>query len=324
LDFAGPAADATGIEARVNRAVSSVSADPVDPAAPNAVPGVARGSAVNMLGAAATAVLSFVIVAVVTRGMNKLDAGVVFTATSLFILVESLARLGADIGIVHHLSGALAFDSDETKRGGQPAARDRTATNVLLASLLPVTAAATLAGLVLLAITVPLQHLVVGTHRGHSSHGMAIVVVLAVTMPFAAAYDVMTAATRALGSVRPTVLVERLLRPLIQLAGVGVAVALNANVAVVVAAWTLPYLVCAVVMSGWLRLLMRRAKVPLWSSDWRSVVRPVWSFTGPRAVASVLQSALQRCDPVHCGWPTRQPGGGLLGATAAAPAVGAG
>jgi O-antigen/teichoic acid export membrane protein len=251
-----------------------------------------------MLGAAATAILSFVIVAVVTRGMDKFDAGVVFTATSLFILVESLARLGADVGIVHHLSGALAFAGDDARRADPSAAGDRTATDVLLASLLPVVAVATLAGLALLAITVPLQHLVVGSHAGPASHGMAIVVVLAVTMPFAAAYDVMTAATRALGTMRPTVLIERLLRPVIQLAGVGIAIALNANPAAVVATWTLPYLVCAFVMGGWLRLLMRRARVPLWSSQWRGMLGPVWAFTGPRAVASVLQSALQRLDIV--------------------------
>jgi O-antigen/teichoic acid export membrane protein len=239
---------------------------------------------VNVLGAAVTAVLSFVVVAVVTRGMSKVDAGVVFTATSLFILVEALARLGADVGIVHHLAGALARS------------RDRAATNVLLASLLPVTVGATITGLVLLALAGPLQPLIVGHHSVH--HGIAIVVVLAVSMPFAAAYDVMTAATRALGSTRPTLFVERLFRPITQLVLVGAAVALHKGPAVVVGAWTLPYLATAVVMAVWLRFLLRGAGVPLWSAEWHSELRPVWTFTGPRAVASVLQMALQRLDIV--------------------------
>jgi O-antigen/teichoic acid export membrane protein len=264
--------------------VSSVSTGSLERPTPNAVSGVARGSAVNVVGAAVTAVLSFVVVAVVTRGMDKVDAGVVFTATSLFVLVEALARFGADVGIVHHLSGALAEG------------RERAATNVLLASLLPVTAGAALAGLIMLGVSVPLEHLVVGRHG--VGHGMAIVVILALTMPFAAAYDVMTAATRAVGSVRPTVVVERVLRPIVQLVAVGVAVGVNANPAVVVGAWTLPYLAVAVVMAIWLRLLLRRASVPLWSPEWRTVLRPVWSFTGPRAVASVMQMALQRLDIV--------------------------
>jgi O-antigen/teichoic acid export membrane protein len=67
---------------------------------------------------------------------------------------------------------------------------------------------------------------------------------------------------------------------------------------VIVAAWTLPYVATAVAMAAWLRLLLRRAKVPLWSPVWRSVLRPVWRFTGPRAAASVLQMALQRLDIV--------------------------
>lgn len=252
---------------------------------PNAVAGVARGSAVNILGAAITAVLSFVVVTVVTRGMDRVDAGVVFTATSLFVLVEAFARFGADVGIVHHLAGALA----ERK--------DRNATDVLLASLLPVVIGSTVAGLVLLAATVPVEHLVTGSGSG-SGHGLAIVVVLAVTMPVAAAYDVMTAATRALGTMRPTVLIERVLRPVVQLAAVAVAVAVGASTAVVVAAWTLPYLASAVVMTWWLVALMRRVGIPLWSSGWRSSLRPVWVFTGPRAVASVMQMALQRLDIV--------------------------
>lgn len=264
--------------------MSSAIAGSLDQPDRTAVHGVARGSAINVVGAAATAVLAFVVVAVITRGMTRLEAGVVFTATSLFVLVEALARLGADVGVVHHLSGALAQG------------RERAASNVLLASLLPVTVGATVAGLVLLAVTGPLQHLVVGDHR--ASHGMAIIVVLAVSMPFAAAYDVMTAATRALGSTRPTFVVERLLRPIAQLVLVAVSIALHKGPAVVIAAWTLPYVVAATVMAIWLRRLLRRAAVPLWSAEWPSALRPVWAFTAPRAAASVLQMALQRLDIV--------------------------
>jgi O-antigen/teichoic acid export membrane protein len=265
----------------VDRAVSSVTAGSLEQPT-STVRGVARGSAVNVVGAAATAILSFVVVAVVTRGMTKVEAGEVFVATSLFVLVEALARLGADVGIVHHLSGALAQG------------RKRAASNVLLASLLPVTVGATVAGLVLLAVASPLEHLVAGHHG--ASHGMAIIGILAVSMPFAAAYDVMTAATRALGSTRPTFVVERLLRPIAQLVLIGVSIAVHKGPAVVVAAWTMPYLAAAVVMAIWLRALLRRAKVPLWSAEWPSQLRPVWTFTGPRAAASVLQMALQRLD----------------------------
>jgi O-antigen/teichoic acid export membrane protein len=254
-----------------------------------------------MAGAVATAILTFVVVAVITRGLSKLDAGVVFTATSLFFLVESLARLGADVGIVHHLSGAMA-------RGRQTAASD-----VLLASLIPVAIGATLAGAGLVALTVPVEHLVTGSHG--SGHSFAIVVVLAVTMPFAATYDVMTAATRALGSARPTVAVERLLRPIAQLVAIGVALALGGDAAVVVAAWTLPYLPCFAVMAVWLLRMMRHQGVPSWSPGWRSVVGPVWRFTGPRAAASVMQSALQRLDIVLVG--------ALVGLPAAAVYTGA-
>lgn len=262
--------------------VNTISGAPAPAAAPNAVSGVARGSALNLVGSAVTAILSFVVVAVITRGVSKIDAGIVFTATSLFVVVESLARFGADGGVVHHLAGALAEG------------RQKAASNVLLASFLPVAIGSALVGLVIVALAVPLEGLV----AGNGSHRLAIVVIIAVAMPFAATYDVMAGATRALGTQRPTVIVERLLRPSVQLIAVGLTVAIGGQPVAIVAAWILPYLLSFAVMGVWLRMLLGRSGVPLWSPEWRESLRPVWLFTGPRAAASFLQNALQRLDIV--------------------------
>lgn len=234
------------------------------------------------MGSAVTAILSFVVVAVITRGVSKVDAGIIFTATSLFVVVESLARFGADGGVVHHLAGALAES------------RHKAATDVLLASLLPVAVGSALVGLVIVALEVPLEGLV----AGDGSHRFAIVAIIAVAMPFAATYDVMAGATRALGTQRPTVIVERLLRPTVQLIAVTLTVTIDGQPVAVVAAWILPYVLSFAVMGMWLHMLLGRADVPLWSPEWRQSLRPVWLFTGPRAAASFLQNALQRLDIV--------------------------
>jgi O-antigen/teichoic acid export membrane protein len=263
--------------------VNTISGEPAPKAPPNAVSGVARGSALNLVGSAVTAVLSFVVVAIITRGMDQADAGIVFTATSLFVVVESIARLGADGGIVHHVAGQLAQG------------RRIMASNVLLASLIPVAIGSSLVGIAMIAAAIPIESLVVPAHSGQ---GLLIVVILGVVMPFAATYDVVAAATRALGVQRPTVLVERLFRPTTQVVAVAVTILLGGNAAAVTGAWLLPYIVTFVIMLLWLRRLMNRAAVPLWSAAWRTSMRSVWTFTAPRAVASAMQNALQRLDIV--------------------------
>jgi O-antigen/teichoic acid export membrane protein len=125
----------------------------------------------------------------------------------------------------------------------------------------------------------------------------------------------MTAATRGLGSARPTVLVERTLRPLLQGIGVMLAAALGASGEVVVFAWVAPYVVVTPVMISWLIRLLRRENLPVYSSGWPRAFRMVWRFTLPRAFTGIIQVMLQRFDIILVG--------AILGAPAAAVYTGA-
>src|SRR5215207_10339168 len=66
--------------------------------------GIARGGALNLLGAGITAVAGVLLVVVVTRSLAQAEAGVFFALTSLFLLAEMVARLGTGTGLVYFVA----------------------------------------------------------------------------------------------------------------------------------------------------------------------------------------------------------------------------
>jgi O-antigen/teichoic acid export membrane protein len=243
--------------------------------------GVARSGLANLIGAAYGAAVNLALLVLVARSLSTHDAGVVFATTSLFVLVEAAARLGVDVSIVHFLAGARARN------------RDADIVRYLRTGLIPVVVAGAAAALVLVLAAPAI--LDAALRQASVSHGRALMVVLAAGIPVAAAYDVVVGGTRGLGAVRPTVALERILRPTLQLLFVGAALALGGGPFAVVSAWVAPYVVVALLSGLWLRSLLRDGTAQ------RGGESPVqfaafWSFTLPRGLAGIAQIALQRLD----------------------------
>ena len=254
-----------------------------------------------MVGAGATALLNLLIVVAITRAYDKTDAGIIFAATAVFVLVEATVKLGTDYGIVHFVSSAHARH--------EPAR----VSAAISASLIPVAFAAVVGAAVTLAAAPTLMHTIANGRNAPGTNSMVIVV--AAGVPIAAVYDCLTAATRGMGSARPTVLVERILRPVLQAAGVLAAAVAGASAFVIVLVWIAPYVVVLPIMGAWLRRLLHSAGIALSSWEWRSAFGEVWRFTLPRTFTSVIQVLLQRLDIILVG--------AILGASAAAVYTGA-
>jgi O-antigen/teichoic acid export membrane protein len=245
-------------------------------------------------------VLNLLLVIVVTHGLVKGAAGAVFIVTSVYFVVETVVRLGTDIGIVHFVASRRARDS-----GG--------VTDVIWASFVPLIPAM-LVGAVIVGVLTPVVIHSLASHGG-VDHVWLVGVLIGLAVPVGATYDFMTATTRGLGATRPTVLVERILRPVLQTIGVVAAVAVNANGSVVIVAWIVPYFVTLPIMTLWLRTLLHARQAPLRAKHWRSVFAEVWRFTLPRSMTGILQILLQRLDIVIVG--------AILGGPAAAIYTGA-
>jgi len=244
------------------------------------MPAVARGGVLNLVGAAVSAVTGVLLVIVVTRSMPQAQAGVFFALTSLFLLAEMVARLGTGTGLVYFIARLRRVERTAEIRAVQRVA------------LGPVVALSLVTSAVLLIWTPAFARLV----GDDTPATRTAVVVLAVLLPVTTLSDTLLSATRGYSSMLPTVALDKVGRPVLQLGLVAVAVA-GGSLALLAGAWAVPGAVSAVLAWLWLRRLSHG--LPTARPDRRrrrAIRREFWGFTWPRAVNSLVALALQRLD----------------------------
>jgi O-antigen/teichoic acid export membrane protein len=267
---------------------------------------IARGSTLNLVGAAISATATLGVTVLVTREFSRPAAGAFFTATSLFMIIEILAGLGSYNGVIYFIA--------RLRSPGQISAMIRVA-------VVPVIIVSAAAGCALFVFAEPLARGLLGGHieRGADPVSVARALrVLAFTVPFASLLDTYTGASRSFHDMRPTVIVDRIGRSSIQLLGVAVA-ALAGTTALLAPLWALPYVPASVLAWLWFRQVSGRRLRTMPASLPDGLLIPVnnvaareaarnppagaraagfWRFTAPRAMASTAQIVLQRLDIV--------------------------
>jgi O-antigen/teichoic acid export membrane protein len=249
---------------------------------------LARRGTASVVGAGFSSAFGVLLVVIVTNGFTPAVAGTLFAATSTFLIVESVTLLGTDTGLVRWLPEQLASGRGQDVR------------RTLLVAVLPVLVGSVAVAALVGATAPTLAPVLVGTD---SAPTMTVMLrVLAVVLPVAALHDLVIAATRGAGSMRPTVLVENLGRLGLQALAVLVVFAAGGGALALAAAWSAPYL-GGLAAGGWcLRRLVRRSTAGLAPdvppTGWRTLAREFWAYTTPRAAARVTQTALKRSDIV--------------------------
>ncbi|QGN33898.1 polysaccharide biosynthesis C-terminal domain-containing protein [Microlunatus sp. Gsoil 973] len=243
--------------------------------------GLARRGLFSLGGAAISAIASLLVIVVVTRGSGKTEAGNLFSATSLFVIAESLCALGTATGLVYYIARVRALDRGDGVRG-------------LLRTALPPVIAVSVTVAVLMELLAPS---VAGMISDGSDDTLVIFIrVLAPFLPCAVLFDVLIAGTQGFHTMTPTVLLEKIGRPTLQVALLLVAMLVGENWLMALG-WVAPYAIGLVVVTGAIARLVRKEKhepVTL------RVVPPseFWRYTGPRGIAAVAQLTLQRLDIV--------------------------
>ncbi|HET6529747.1 MAG TPA: polysaccharide biosynthesis C-terminal domain-containing protein [Actinoplanes sp.] len=277
---------------------------------PKGTGGVARGGLANMAGSALAGGTGVVVTWIVARTLGAEPAGAFFAATAAFVLAGGVAKLGTQTGLVYWPARLRATGQDHLlgaclRTGLTPV--------LILSGALAVgmwLAAPAIAGL-----TASGAPDVVADHTA----GLRV---LAVFLPLQALTDALLTATRGYRAMRPTVMLDRVLRSALQLLLVGAAgvsaLWMAAALPVFALAWAAPYLPVTILAGFALRRTYRQGRVAVPASDaWsfgrrgeaeenskrrsrraerRALRRDFWRFTGPRALASVAQLALQRVD----------------------------
>ena len=129
--------------------------------------------------------------------------------------------------------------------------------------------------------------------------GPASLRVLGVLLPFATWNGLTLAGTRAFGRMRTTVAVDKIGRSIAQPVLVFLVSLTGSGVLVLTCAWSVPY-VLAALLSGILfrRFLRRRGTYEHTEQTKtnRELSREFWRFTWPRSITQVSQMAIQRVD----------------------------
>jgi len=246
---------------------------------------LARGALLNLSGAGVSAIASLLLVVVITRGFPKSEAGVVFSATSLFLIALAVTKLGTSTGLVYFISRFRALGTPQRISA------------CLRSAFLPVAVVSCLVGGVTFGLAPQLATVLISGPPGPL---LDILRVLAVCLPLAALFDTCAAATRGFRDMRPTVFLDRFGRPLAQLLLVLLASRTDSAVLLVLA-WAGPYLPSAALSWLWLRRLrLRERSGPAEPPTSEAPVR-FWRFTAPRTVASIAQMTIQRLDIVLVG-----------------------
>lgn len=250
----------------------------------------ARGSVINLFGAGTTAAASFGLTIVVTRGLSAAQAGVFFSATSLFVLVVSVSNLGTKSGLVRFIAAAKETRQTDIIK------------SYIRAAFWPVILACLIFSFALFLLSEQIAPFI---SQDHEFAAAAALRALSWFIPFAAMEKFFLSATRGLGSMRPDALVEHFVRPGLQLA-VAAAIILTGFTSHVIWAWGIPYAVAAAIAWTWWRQMTRTHPV----ANVRSRVGgELWRFSVPRLVTDLAQTAMQRLDIV------------LVGALAGAPSA---
>lgn len=266
---------------------------------------VARGSTLNLAGAGISAVTTLAVTVLVTREFSKPVAGAFFTTTSLFLIVEAVASLGAFTGLVYFLARLRSLGAENRI----PA--------IMRAAVIPVIVVSLVATAALLLAATPLSGLLLDGQLGRAGATPAAVAralrALALTLPFATLLDTFLGASRGYRDMRPTVLIDRIARSSAQLIGIAVA-AVAGSAALLAPLWALPYVPAGAAAWLWLRRIQRRQRerrqdapvIPPPAVGRRLADRRLananprgfWRFTTPRAIASLAQITIQRIDIV--------------------------
>ncbi len=251
---------------------------------------LARGAAVNLVGAAVASLAGFALVALITRNAPEDLAGSFFAVTSLFLLLEGAALLGADTGLARYLPRLEVLN------------RRHEAPRYLKVALWPVLGAACACGLLLFAFAGWAAQLISGSDQ--AADVASALRAVAVLLPFAVLSDSLLSATRAFGFMGPTVVIDKFGRSAVQPLAVVAVLGAGAGLTAMTLAWGAPYLISTVAAALVVLVILRRQRAqhvtaenaPIGAGDGTAVSREFWSYTWPRAVARLCQIGLQRID----------------------------
>lgn len=238
--------------------------------------GLGRRSSLALAGAGVSGVATIAVVLVAARTLPEIAAGEFFVAIAIFAIAQGLASLGAETGLQYFL----------------PTVAPKRARPMVGYVLLSSAALGVVLGLVVFRNASSLGELFADDGSG-TSGTTDVIRLIALVLPFAGVYEVSIGALLASDEIRVSTVLDRVARPLAQVAAM-VAVAANGGGSIgMVLAWSVPIVVTALIAL----VLLRRAELgrPEGHTDEVTPAQFI-RYTWPRSIARVAQVMTQRLD----------------------------
>ncbi len=258
---------------------------PVDPSRGDLTT-LARGGALNLAGSITYGFLSFLLVVIVTRGLGKDASGAFFEAVALFIIASNTAELGADTGLVRMIARYRTIDRAHDTRW------------TLVVALVPVACAGVLLAALGLIFAEPISSIFA---QGQSTDAVEPYIrLLALFLPLSAINTVAVAGTRGFGTMLPSVVVDKMAKPLGWCVLSFAVIAAGLGAGAIALAYGLPIGLSFLAALSWLLVLERRSEHRAYGTE-RQVTRQA------ACSASSGASRLPAVSPVcsrwrSCGW----------------------
>lgn len=238
-----------------------------------------RSTGLALVGAVTTTIANFGL-ALLVASVSSEFAGVFFTTTAVATIAGNSAALGTMTAQIYFMPRAL----EKLSVGPR---------GLVIEALRPVAIAGTTIGIGLAIVAGPLADAI--SREGANPVGASLRM-LAIAIPAWALTASLLGATRGLGSMTPTVVINQVAKPLAQLGGVGVVVlgSETPSTSAVALAWSLPVIAAAMASAIWLWRLGG------FKGNGSSALEPgeFWSYARPRALSTGFQIALERIDVV--------------------------
>jgi len=250
---------------------------------------LARGGALNLLGALTAAVGTTVLYMILTRGFDRPTAGVFLEAVAIFNILSIAGAVGADTGLVWAVSRSIAKQ------------RYRDVRRFVAVAVIPVA----LIGIVSAALIWINAETIAGVFGGddHADTISGLLRVMAPVVPIASVMLAILGATRGFNTMVPTVAVNRIGRSVIQPASAAIIIAASGTITAVAVGWVTPFVLGVFVAGVWLaRLFGRRLNHDgVRGRSNRDLAVRFWRFTAPRSLASIFRVGVQWIDVLLVG-----------------------
>lgn len=237
---------------------------------------VARGGALNLVGAVTYGAANFILILIVTNKLGAAGVGQFLIGLAVFNIGVKVAELGAATGFVRMISRSLVLD----RAGEIP--------TLVVVGLAPVAVVGVILA-VILWIVAPDVAPVFG--ESSTPEVTRYLRTLAPFLPLAAIYSVVVQGTRGFGTMRAQTFVEKIGKAVAQPLAAFVVLTNGAGETGLALAWVVPAALATIPAAVWFHALAGRAMEgsPAPTSDARAVAGEFWRFAAPRALSQLFQ-----------------------------------